>query len=84
MGGKELDLSALYVRVVSLGGFAKVSASKLQKRVLSVESTPEPQPDRPGRADPPVEDGVGDAVGLVLVCVFESLGSQSAVGATQN
>lgn len=25
VGGKELDLSALYVRVVSLGGFAKVS-----------------------------------------------------------
>lgn len=27
VGGKELDLSALYVRVVSLGGFAKVSVS---------------------------------------------------------
>lgn len=25
VGGKELDLNALYVRVVSLGGFAKVS-----------------------------------------------------------
>ncbi len=27
MGGKELDLGALYMRVVSLGGFAKVSSS---------------------------------------------------------
>jgi len=26
VGGKELDLGALYVRVVSLGGFAKVSS----------------------------------------------------------
>lgn len=25
VGGKELDLNALYIRVVSLGGFAKVS-----------------------------------------------------------
>lgn len=27
VGGKELDLGALYMRVVSLGGFAKVSSS---------------------------------------------------------
>lgn len=28
VGGKELDLNALYIRVVSLGGFAKVSGTK--------------------------------------------------------
>lgn len=27
VGGKELDLNALYIRVVSLGGFAKVSGN---------------------------------------------------------
>lgn len=27
VGGKELDLNALYMRVVSLGGFAKVSGN---------------------------------------------------------
>lgn len=27
VGGKELDLTALYIRVVSLGGFAKVSGN---------------------------------------------------------
>lgn len=28
VGGKELDLNALYIRVISLGGFAKVSTTK--------------------------------------------------------
>ena len=35
MGGKELDLNALYIRVVSLGGFAKVSATKVQFPTLA-------------------------------------------------
>lgn len=41
VGGKELDLNALYIRVVSLGGFAKVSGTKsaFSHTLLSVESS---------------------------------------------
>ena len=35
VGGRELDLNALYIRVVSLGGFAKVSATKVQFPTLA-------------------------------------------------
>lgn len=40
VAGKELDLSALYARVVSLGGFAKVSvASRKQQKPAVVSRT---------------------------------------------
>lgn len=39
VGGKELDLGALYMRVVSLGGFAKVSSSHTLNLIFLISHT---------------------------------------------
>lgn len=60
VGGKELDLNALYFRVVSLGGFAKVSVGGTKSGYFF--STPllaafgplcDSRVGSPGRVDPP-------------------------------
>lgn len=70
VGGKELDLGALYVRVVSLGGFAKVSSlqthtlAKLNISHLTHSSSSTP---RPGSVD---LSAVLPSIGL-CECMYE-------------
>lgn len=71
VGGKELDLSALYIRVVSLGGFAKVSGNqKWVFSTLSDSSVDHFTTLRPLAGTSVIGEGQRRClgVGLVLVC----------------